>query len=388
MAKALKITACSILAALLAGVVFLCGCSNYQHDMAFWFMGSTAIISAYLSPTEEQSSDELFDDLCYDINEILTDVDESLTTSAPSKGEEGSSVYRFNETEPGETVEIDEYCYDVLSIALDMYDKTDGYFNPAVYYSVTAYGFGENGKYPSSASELPSDEEVAAYVELSESFPEIVLESEGGKFYAIKPSKTVTVNGEALSMKIDLGGIGKGYATDIVSDLMDSYGCEYGYFNFAGSSLALKRYDDKNRDRCYELDILNPRGNLSTDICASVNVRDCNLSTSGDYEQCYSLPDDGDDDKVYCHIISPKTGSPIETGIMSVTVIDGSAAENDCYTTALMAMEIDEAAAFVKENLSDKRVILVYEQDGECFVEANFEDVKISDGFESNGILK
>ncbi|MDE7301443.1 MAG: FAD:protein FMN transferase, partial [Clostridia bacterium] len=62
----------------------------------------------------------------------------------------------------------------------------------------------------------------------------------------------------------------------------------------------------------------------------------------------------------YCHIIDPATGSPIRTGAASVTVVGGSAAENDAYTTALSAMGKERAVEFINANLSDRFVIMLF----------------------------
>lgn len=75
------------------------------------------------------------------------------------------------------------------------------------------------------------------------------------------------------------------------------------------------------------------------------------LSTSGDNEQVYSIGG-----KRYCHIIDPTTGKPVQTGIMSVTVIGGSAAEDDALTTAIMAMGKERAVQFIEEKLADRKV--------------------------------
>ncbi len=304
-------------------------------------------------------------------------------------------MYRFNQAEPGERVEIDYYTYDLLGIALDMYEATDGYYNPAVYYSVQAYGFGEPEEtdddgdatgYPTSAEELPTATEIAEYTKLAEKFPDIKLEADeaSGKYYVTKPDDVyVTPDGETLAMKIDLGGIGKGYATDYVAGYMDEYNekypgdFQYGYFTFGNSSVAVKRfYNSEEGD--YTIGLTNPRN--GSNAFAQFMAQETKVSTSGDYEQYYKI-----DGTVYCHIINPKTGMPINVGtddiissnVVTVTIAGGSAAEDDAYTTALMAMGGTAAIDFINGKLSDKQIAMVINFNGRYAVISNIDSLEI-----------
>ena len=81
-------------------------------------------------------------------------------------------------------------------------------------------------------------------------------------------------------------------------------------------------------------------------------------STSGSYERSFEL-----DGKLYHHILDPKTGYPVETDFVSVTVICDSALQADILSTTLFAensLRIPESAEVIyvtKDNL-------VYVSDG------------------------
>jgi thiamine biosynthesis lipoprotein len=139
----------------------------------------------------------------------------------------------------------------------------------------------------------------------------------------------------------------------LVNDLIDSYGFEYGYFNFGASSMAIK---ERPSTGYWPLAFIDPRGDtLLGDTYMTINLNDVCLSTSGDYEQYYVI-----DGTRYCHIIDPTTGKPVQTGIMTVTIIGGSAAEDDAITTAVMTMGKDKAIEFINSKLADKYVIFTY----------------------------
>lgn len=275
----------------------------------------------------------------------LDDIDKSLSTSVVN-----SDVSKFNAAAAGEKVQISKTAYEVISEAKRVYEMTEGYYNPALYYNVLAYGFGDNHRIMTK-EELPTDEVVAKYTDLASHFGELQLIQEGETHYAVKPEYTVEVEGETLTLHIDLSGIGKGYAIDKVEKLFNDYGYDYGYFSFGSSSMLVKRH----LDGAYKLGLSNPRS-PSRKPYIQTEILNEKLSTSGDNEQYYVI-----DGVRYCHVIDPTTGKPVQTGIMSATVIGGSAAEDDALTTAIMAMGKEKAISFVKEKLNDRRVIFTCE---------------------------
>ena len=266
-----------------------------------------------------------------------------------------SDVYNFNNAQAGAQLEVSQITYEVLSIAKDIYDLTEGYYNPALYYNVQAYGFGGAEDYDYGT--LPDDEIIAKYTDLSTHFCDIRLKEEDGRYFVTKPEYTVEVDGETLSLKLDLGGIGKGYAVDCVDRLIDEYGYKFGYFSFGTSSMLVK---NNVGDGNFRLGLSSPRS-PSREPYLSTAIRNEKLSTSGDNEQFYMVGGGCSDRVRYCHIIDPTTGKPIQTGIMSVTVIGGGAAEDDALTTAIMCMGREKAIQFIAEKLNDRRVVFTVE---------------------------
>ena len=57
-----------------------------------------------------------------------------------------------------------------------------------------------------------------------------------------------------------------------------------------------------------------------------------------------------------------KTGKPVQTGIMSSTILGGSAAGDDAYTTAIMAMGREKAIEFIQTKLTDRRVVFTLDK--------------------------
>lgn len=300
---------------------------------------------------EEDAAKEKFTQFSKAVYAKLNEIDKALSSTVAN-----SDVSKFNAAAAGAELEISKITYEVLSVAKAVYAFTDGYYNPALYYNVQAYGFGGAETYPHTADELPKDEIIQKYTLLASHFGEVALsetaDENGVNHFVKKPDFTVEVDGQTLSMKLDLGGIGKGYAVDIIDAMFDEYGYEYGYFNFGASSMSVKSHFEQG---AYNMGFVDPRS-PQRDPYFMTKIRNEKLSTSGDNEQRYFI-----DGVRYCHIIDPTTGKPIRTGIMSATVIGGSAAEDDALTTAIMAMGKERASNFIKEKLTDRKVVFTCE---------------------------
>lgn len=328
--------------------------------------GTDAYLRIYLpidiSDEELAQATEQANALHEEIKALLTSLDSSMNIANAD-----SYISQFNSAEAGSEIEIDYHTYQVLSIAIKMFEETDGYYNPGVYYSVDLYGFGvrsNNEARPydreDPSVELPDNEYVTAFQQLGESFAEVRAEEREGKYYLYKPEKTVTVEGQTYSLAMDLGGIGKGYAIDLVDGLIDEAGFEYGYFNFGSSSQAINESPSKDSDGKFELQFQHPRKLLGAGYLTT-RTANVAISTSGDYILSYTI-----DGTRYSHIINPKTGSPIRTGIATATVLDGregegiySAAEADARTTALCAMGVEKATEYMNE-LTEKGIKVAF----------------------------
>lgn len=295
----------------------------------------------------KDGAEEKFTNFYKAVGDTLNRIDKAISSTVKD-----TDIYKFNEAAAGATLEISKTAYEVVSEALSVNELTGGYYNPALYYNIQAYGFGGAQNYPENKDELPEDGIIEKYTALASHFNEIELKEEEGKYFITKPQYTVEVSGVTLSLKLDLGGIGKGYAVDKVDGLFDEYGYNFGYFNFGASSMLVKRNLGQN---VYNVNFSSPRS-PTRDAYLSTEIACKKLSTSGDNEQFYNI-----DGKRYCHIINAFTGKPVDGGIMSVTVVGGSAASADAITTAIMAMDKDTAVEFVKTKLTDRLVAFTCE---------------------------
>ncbi len=134
-----------------------------------------------------------------------------------------------------------------------------------------------------------------------------------------------TVKLKKPGMRINLGGIAKGYAVDAAGKKLEERGIK-SYFVQAGGDLFVR--GKKPDGSKYRVGIRDPRGQGESDYFAIMEVEDHAFSTAGDYERGFVK-----DGKRYHHIIDPRSGYPADAS-RSVTV---------WAPTAFVADAIDDA---------------------------------------------
>ena len=147
---------------------------------------------------------------------------------------------------------------------------------------------------------------------------------------------SVVINGTTVNTggkKIDLGAIAKGYITDKVLEYLKQNGAKEGIINLGGNVYV---FGDKE----YNVGIKKPYSNQNF---AVLKLKNKTASTSGIYERYFEK-----DNKIYHHIIDPKTGYPAETDLLSATVICDNSAMADAFSTICILKGKAEATRFIE----------------------------------------
>ena len=126
---------------------------------------------------------------------------------------------------------------------------------------------------------------------------------------------------------LDLGGIAKGYAVDKAIKKIRDMGIESAMVNAGGNIYCL----GKKQNKKWKIGIQDPRN--PNRITNKIELENQAVATSGDYEQYFEV-----ENKRYSHIINPKTGYPVNNGIISVTVIANDATTADILSTSCFVL--------------------------------------------------
>lgn len=268
--------------------------------------------------------------------------------NAWSVTKEDSEIYKINHSN-GEPVTLSKETAEVADYALSMAEETDGALEPTIYPILRAWGFttGEN--------RVPEREEIQELLN-SINYQKV----------------TLTDNQIQLpqGMEMDLGAVGKGYAGDIVTELLKEQGVASALLDIGGNIQTIGTRPDGTS---WQLGIRNPFGEGTIGVLSVTNKA---VVTSGNYERYFV----GDDGKEYGHIINPETGYPVENELASITIITGEGKQGDALSTALYVKGLDEAIIYWKKH-SDFEWIAVTD-DGEIYLtEAIAEDFSLNSTF-------
>jgi len=169
---------------------------------------------------------------------------------------------------------------------------------------------------------------------------------------------------------VDLGAIAKGYITDKVAEYLKEQGVKSAIISLGGNIYCLGQKENKDP---WQVGVEKPFSDngkaLETrEQVGTIKVgSDMSVVTSGTYERCFT----GEDGNFYHHILDPKTGYPVDTDIVSASIIGPSSCDCDALATAALALGSKDAPAFI-ESFGYEYVLIL--NDGSLIVSpgANF----------------
>ena len=297
-----------------------------------------------------------FEDTWSEVLRLLERLDGAFSLSKPD-----SDVSRFNALPAGGSVLVSEDTERLIGLVRGVYDATGGCYDPTVAPLVDLFGFtprfssrsyrpsaGYDRERVNGALPLPDDETVEALRPLIGFSGVSVYE---GRLY--KNTPPILLYGGAYQQSMDLGGIAKGYAVDLVMEFLRERGYAYGYFSCGGSSIGILSRAVSSAGAPgkaqWGVGVQYPRFGSEQQVLLRLFTNDVCLSTSGDYEHFYTQGG-----VRYSHLIDPAQGRPVnmpvngvQSGVCSATVLGENAAVCDALSTALCVMGPERAVAFM-----------------------------------------
>lgn len=287
------------------------------------------------------------EELSGEIGSLLKSLEEQFAVERS-----GSDIARINAAPAGEEVAVSAHTYTLLGICKELYSSPlfGGSFTPALYDLSELWGFSPDheGHYNDPRPE-PAAGEIAAALSHS-GFSCVELRGE---------NIVVKTDGE---VRLDLGGIAKGYMSDAAADLVrEKYAGSRidGILTVMSDSVLFGQKRDAATEgglRGYTMQIDNPRA-LTTGTgraAVAVGLSDIAVSTSADTYRFYVW-----EDEIYKHILDPHTGRPSDNGAISISVfvpLNGewllrsyAGALADALSTAGFCMPLRQALDFYEK---------------------------------------
>ena len=260
------------------------------------------------------------------IDSLLIEIDNSMSTY-----NKNSLISKWNKSNDGDKIKFDENFVQVYNISEDVFNKTDGLFDPTVAPLVNAWGFGFEKQTEITQGIIDSTLKLVGFDKL--------ISPHGPRKFVVKNNPLT---------KLDFNAVAQGYTVDVIGKLLESKGIE-NYLVEVGGELKAKGVNIN--DTLWRVGIDKPLPNLKQrELEAIIHLDNKSLATSGNYRKFYEK-----DGKKYSHTINPKTGYPVEHNLLSVTVISDDCAYADAYATAFMVMGLEKSKKFLNRKEYQKK---------------------------------
>lgn len=172
---------------------------------------------------------------------------------------------------------------------------------------------------------------------------------------------------------LNCSALGDGSVCDMLASMLESKGVENYMIDFGGEVRA-KGLNPKGE--CWRIGISKPSDDptgMNQELQQIVKLcKPCGLATSGNYRNFYEK-----DGKRYAHTIDPVSGYPIQSDILSATIIAPDGMTADAYATAFMVLG-SEKARQLKRHIPEIEYFII------CADSAGVYRTECSEGFHSN----
>ncbi len=273
-------------------------------------------------------------DISKSIDSVFRVVNNSMSTYIPT-----SDISRINSGDT--TVIVDGMFREVLRLSKEVFEKTNGYFDPTVGILVNAWGFGPGRESTMDSAEV---KRLRHFVGLD-------------KVQLTQDNRIVK---ESPEIQIDFNAIAKGYAIDRLAALLDDLEIE-NYLVEVGGEIVAKG-ENRIKEKQWVVGVDDPQVVDGRQLKITLNLKDKALASSGNYRKFRIDPDTG---LKYVHTIDPKTGFTKNGNVLAASVIGNNCAIADAYATAFMAMDLKVSIDLLEQQHDLEAYLIFLDEDGE-----------------------
>lgn len=229
-------------------------------------------------------------------------------------------------TAEGKDVIVSPQVYEMLSVAYDVYQKSNGALDLSIYPIYKAWG-----EFKEESGRIPSEDELTELLKKLSFDNMTITEFPGESNCSVCfPAGT----------EISFGAVAKGCASDYAIDAMKKAGIESGLVSLGGNVQTLGVKPDGTN---WVIAVDDPDDTGS--YIGTLSVGETAVITSGNYQRYFTV-----NGTRYHHLINPKTGTPANKGLKSVTVICPDGTLGDALSTAMFVLGEDAALRYWRDN--------------------------------------
>ncbi len=232
-----------------------------------------------------------------------------------------SDVFKINQNGTTPT-DINPHTAELIKKSIYYSQISDGIFDVTVGGLINLWDFNR----PDGDYSLPDDSNIKTCLK-GVGWDKIVFESE----------QSLRLANEKTSL--DLGGIAKGYIADKISEDLKQNGVTSAVISLGGNILTIGEKPDGNP---WTIAIQKPFSETGEKL-AKLSVGEKSIVSSGIYERYFT-----NGGRIYHHIIDPKTGYPINTDVVSVTIVSDKSVDGDALSTIALGLGLENGMALIE----------------------------------------
>lgn len=274
-------------------------CTKSVSPMQISCMDTICTVNAY-----DDGSKKLYSQ----IEKRLEQIDGKFSISNPS-----SDISKINKLTKSQSLVVSDDVAYVLGVALKTAEISQGAFNPAL-------------------------EELISLWNINSASPKVPEHSMIQKALSCSDWKTIHINGNTVkvdsdSVKINLGGIAKGFAADEIVEILKANGVKKAVIDLGGNIYV---YGKKSSKLKWTVGAKNPE-EPDGDPLILIKTFETSVVSSGTYERYFVK-----DSIRYHHIFDPETGYPADKNLTQVTVISRKSIIADVLSTTAFVLGKDK----------------------------------------------
>lgn len=253
-----------------------------------------------------------------------------------------------------------------LDQSREVFDLTNGAFDPTVYPLVDGWGFMQDIENVPDSTTIDS---LKALIGFQNGYHFTFYPSRSDS--TLELSKIIKTTPHA---KLDFNAIAQGLSVDVICELLESKGAK-NYFVEIGGEIRVK--GNNSEGKLWTIGIDKPVENSNAnnrELQEIIQLDNKSVATSGSYRKFYEK-----DGVKYSHTLDPQTGYPVTHSLLSATVVAPNCALADGLATAFMVMGAEKSVKFIKSNqIEDVDIYLVFHNSKgriETYYTAGFKDL-------------
>lgn len=312
--------------------------SNQGISKTGFFLDTVCSITIYgLADQDGKLADMTDEELEKECYLIITDAFKlcSEYENMLSKTIETSDIARINNAE-GKAVAVSDETIEVLKKGMEFGRLSGGAFDITIGKATDLWDFHDNAESGHEGGVVPAEKDLRDAIS-HVNYENIKIEGNG---VSLTDPET----------EINLGGIAKGYIADKAAEYLEERGVVSAIVDLGGNIVAIGGKTSQiaasgdTQEADFKIGIKDPHS-TSGSLLELIPCKNKTVVTSGTYERYFEK-----DGVKYHHILDVNTGYPVDTDVLSVTIIAdrGKSADCDGLSTTCLALGMDKGMELVK----------------------------------------